>query len=53
MGVLAEEEAQDQDAIRQRIDALLIAYQYAPEIEKQNIKQRIDALQIALEYAAA
>lgn len=37
--------------IQERIDALLIAWQYAPETEKQTIQARIDALQIALEYA--
>lgn len=37
--------------IQARIDALLIAWQYAPENEKQTIQARIDALQIALEYA--
>lgn len=42
----------DPMTIQQRIDALLIAWQYAgDDTEKQNIQQRIDALQIALEYA--
>lgn len=37
--------------IQARIDALLIAWQYAGPEQKQSIQARIDALQIALTYA--
>ncbi len=39
------------ESIQQRIDALLIAWQYAGPEQKTNIQQRIDALQIANTYA--
>lgn len=39
------------ETIQARIDALLIAWQYAGPEEKLSIQARIDALQIALTYA--
>lgn len=40
-----------QAEIQARIDALLIAWQYADPEERTLIQARIDALQIALNYA--
>lgn len=51
MGQSTQAEDTSPETIQARIDALLIAWQYAGPEQKTSIQARIDALQIAIEYA--
>lgn len=51
MGEGRDEGETEPASIQKRIDALLIAHQYAIETEKTIIQQRIKALQTSLDYA--